>query len=353
MVAHLRDYLALVVLCTLLVTAVAEAARKSEALRVVAGTGRSGYSGDRGPAAQADLNSPLGVTERKGSVYIADSGNGRVRVVDRRGRIRTLVGDPAANPRREDAARPRLQQPVALLHDRDGDLFIADSAGASVLKADSDGRLAIYAGNGRPGSSADGGPAAESPLQSPAALAFDRAGNLYIGDDGDNRIRRVDAKTGVITTVAGTGRRASERDGDPARQTSLNGCRALAVNRRGELLILERDGTRVRRIDAETGLVGSLSGRRGTRESDPLEPLRFTGAQGLHVDEDGHVFVADTGANRVIRVDGRSALVTVVAGEGSPVEGRLDRPTAVWRAGNRLLIADAGSHRILSVPLRR
>lgn len=344
----------------------AGAAKKPAGVRVVAGSGRAGYSGDQGPAVRARLNHPVSVAvDRSGNTLIADTNNHVIRLVDRKGRIRTVAGtgQPGYSGDQGPAVRAQLREPAAVLPDRRGNLYIADTGNACVRRVDSHGRITTVAGTGRPGSSADGGPADESPLVAPVALALDSDDNLYIADLGDNRLRRVDADKGVITTLAGTGRRASDGDGNPARQASLDECWAVAVDSDDNVYLC--DGNRVRKIDRETGIIGTVAGKREAGYSgDGGSPLAaaFSRPSGLYIDGDDNLLIADTGNHCIRRLDRRKGILSTVAGTGRPGEGEegrpsletaLNAPQGIWLRQERLLIADSGNHRVLMAPLPR
>jgi sugar lactone lactonase YvrE len=209
------------------------------------GTGTAGYSGDFGPAPRAALNQPFHCSQdRQGNLYIADTFNHCIRKVDTKNVISTVAGSGQKGYSGDGgpATRATLNEPYGVLPDRDGNLYIVDRLNAVIRRVDrKTGVMSTYAGTGKKGYSGDGGPAAQAQMQQPNALDFDPAGNLYIADVTDNRIRRVDAKTGVITTAAGTGRREFTGDGGPAEKAGIQGARGVAFAADGTWYICERE----------------------------------------------------------------------------------------------------------------
>ena len=178
----------------------------SGVITTVAGTGVSGYSGDDGLATAAQLNNPYGVTvDGAGNLYIADRSNHRIRKVDTSGVITTVAGTGAYGYSGDDgtAITAQLNFPYGVTIDSIGNLYIADSFNHRIRKVDTSGVITTVAGTGAQGNSGDGGAATAAQLNSPSNVTVDSAGNLYIADTNNHRIRKVDT-SGVITTVSGT-----------------------------------------------------------------------------------------------------------------------------------------------------
>jgi sugar lactone lactonase YvrE len=224
-----------------------------------------------------------------------------------------------------------LDSPEGLAVDITGNLYIADSANHRVLRVDRAGRIATVAGTGDAGYSSDGGPATEAKLAFPVGLAVDAVGNLYIGDVGNHRVRRVDP-AGVITTVAGTGVRGFSGDGGLATAAKLDLVHRgkLAVDTAGNLYIAHY-GDRIRRVD-RAGIITTIA-----RLDDP---------DGLAVDLAGNLYVS-VGLDEVVRLD-PAGEVTRMVGGGSETSEKLSFPEglAVDAAGN-LYVADTGNDRVL------
>jgi streptogramin lyase len=335
----------------------------------VAGTGAAGCAGDGGRAVAAQLNQPFGVVEdRDGDLFIADMGNQRIRRVDHRShRITTVAGCGRKGDGGDGgpATAALLNEPYAVALDDRGDLFIVDRLNARVRRVDlKSGIIITVAGTGTPGYSGDGGPGDRAQLREPNGIAWHN-GQLDIADVSDERVRRLDLKTGTITTVAGTGRRATEGDGGPAARAALNGPRAVAVDRGGDLFIVEREGNRVRRVDARSGIITTVAGtgaRGYTGDGGPALQATFNGPKWICADRDGNLYVADTENHAIRRIDVRTGTIATVAGcgrrgpggDGGPATaGELDRPHGCWVTRSRtLLIADTNNHRIRTLPLR-
>jgi len=334
----------------------------------VVGTGAPGYSGDGGPATQARLDQPFHCAfDRRGNLYVADTFNHCIRKVDAAsGTITTVAGTGRRGYSGDGgpATRATLNEPYGVLADREGNLFIVERLNAVVRRVDArTGIVTTYAGTGRsrppsPGAApGDGGPAHAAPLVEPNAIDFDPAGNLYIADVRDQRIRRVDRRTGTISTVAGTGRREFAGDGGPATQASINGARGVAFDRQGNMWICEREGHRIRRVDARTGIITTIAGtgRPGyTGDGGPARTATFSGPKWIHAGDDGHLYVVDTENHAIRRIDLTRGTIATVAGgrrgpggDGSPATlAAMDRPHGCWVRRGILYTADTNNHRV-------
>lgn len=290
---------------------------------VVAGTGNPGYSGDEGPATDADLSDPMGiVVDRQGNLFIADTYNGRVRRVDAlTGTITTVAGNGKSRFSGDGgpATDASLGFPGGLALDAQGNLLIAESGSGRIRRVDTaTGIIITLAGNGQSGFSGDGGPATSASLGPTYGVAVDARGDVFLDDLINDRIRRVDALTGIITTVAGNGVEGYGGDGGPATSASLNWPYSVALDDKGNLFIGDENNNRVRRIDAATGIITTVAGNghsvfRGEGEaatSAGFSPL------GVAVDRAGDFFIADPDNHRILRVDGKSGILTTVAGGG-------------------------------------
>jgi len=284
-------------------------------ITTVAGTGVAGYSGDGGPATAAQLNNPSGVAcDAAGNLFIADYYNHRVRRVDAAtGIITTLAGTGTSGSAGNGgpAAAAELSSPYGVAVDASGNLFVGEQGTYRVRKVDAaTGFITTFAGTGVSAYSGDGSPATAAAMKAPFAIEADAAGNLYIADLYNERVRRVDAATGIITTVAGNGAVGAGPDGVPATESAMNYPIGLALDAAGNLLVSEYDNYRVRSVSAATGIITTIAGA-GTRgfsgDGGPATAAEFDSLYGLAVDAAGNLFVADMGNQRIRKVGGGSA----------------------------------------------
>ena len=219
------------------------------------GNGCLGFAGDGGPAASAAFAFPYGVAaDASGNIFIADTLNNRIRKVASNGIVTTVAGGASAGFSGDggSATSALLNRPQAVAVDASGNLFIVDSNNNRIRKvaAGTTGTITTVAGNGTAGSSGDGGPATAASLNGIAAIAVDASGNLYIADATNNRVRRVTAAGGIITTVAGTGTAGFSGDGGPATSASLNNPDGVAIDAFGNLFIADTFNSRIRLVPA-------------------------------------------------------------------------------------------------------
>ncbi len=349
--------------------ATSAAAQSPGIIRAYAGTGAQGYSGDGGPATQATLNQPFHCSmDRHGHLYIADTFNHCIRKVDgKTGVITTVAGNGQKGYSGDGgpATRATMNEPYGVLPDRDGNLFIVDRLNQVIRRVDAKtGTMSTYAGNGQKGYGGDGGPATQAMMKEPNALDFDPDGNLYIADVTDNRIRKVDAKTGIINTVAGTGKREFTGDGGPVGEAGIQGARGVAFARDGTMYICEREGNRIRRVDPKTHIIRTIAGngKKGyTGDGGPAAAATFNGPKWIHVGPDNHVYIVDTENQCVRRIDTQSNVITTVAGghagsdgDGGPAtQAGMGRPHGCWvDAKGNLYTGDTNNHRIRVNPVR-
>ncbi len=308
---------------------------RAAAIRTVAGNGTKGFSGDGAVATAAQLSDPGGIARGPdGALYICDTANHRIRKVTPDGRITTVAGTGEAGWSGDGgpAIAAKLHEPYEVRFDRAGNIYWVERASYSVRRLDpKTGIIATIAGSGTAGFSGDGGPATSAQFNDPHSIGFDRAGDLYICDVKNNRIRKVAMKTGVITTLAGTGKAAPTPDGAPFAGAALAGPRALDFDRDGNLWVALREGNMVLKLDLGDGTVHRLAGngQKGfTGDGGPANTATLNGPKGISVGPDGKVFIADT-ENHVIRViDSKQGTIALVAGTGKPGDGPEGDPLA-------------------------
>lgn len=340
----------------------AQVSRFSEAagLRVVAGSGAEfRFQGDGGPATAARLNTPRGLAlDGAGNLFIADSGNGRVRKVTASGEILTVAGAGNFGMFAEGvpATSGLLVTPVDLAYDASGNLWIADSQAARVRQVTSEGTIHTAAGTGLPGFNGAGGPATSTHLSLPGGVAVDGAGNLYIADTNNHRIRKV-TPTGVMSTIAGSGVRGYGGDGGPATSAMLDSPEGVAVDRDGNLYIADRRNHAIRKV-SEQGVISTVAGtgiQGFAGDGGPATRAQLKFPSAVAVDETGNLYIADTQNNRIRKVTSSGVIRTIAGdgmqsfgGDGGPaLTAQLALPAgiAVDAAGN-VYVADSDNHRV-------
>jgi sugar lactone lactonase YvrE/predicted small lipoprotein YifL len=297
-------------------------------ITTVVGTGEFGSAGDGGAAASAELGGPAGIAvDATGNLFIADQPNRRIRKVEAAaGVIATVAGTGESGFAGDGgpATSAEFGGPAGIAVDGTGNLFIADQGDHRIRKVEvATGVITTVAGTGESGFAGDGGPASSAQFRSPAGIAVDGTGNLFIADQGNHRIRKVEAATGLITTVVGTGEFGFAGDAGPATFAPLANPAGIAVDATGNLFIADQGNHRIRKVEAATGLITTVA---GTGESGfagdggPAPSAPLASPAGIAVDATGNLFIADQGNHRIRKVDAATGLITTVAGEGEPGE---------------------------------
>jgi len=332
---------------------------KAGLIQTVAGTGDSGWSGDGSMARTACLNEPKGLTlEAEGNLFIADSENHVVRKIDRKTNcIRTVAGRIRVI---EPEAKPVSPAPV---DEEEPDDPFAESgtvnSHAFTQQTDLSGTVRYVVAGTAPAKrfSGDGGPADQALLNFPTAVAVDRAGHLYIADTLNHRVRRVDAVTGLITTVAGLGQPRYSGDGGLAVEAGLNEPAALAVSDGGVLYIADQSNNRVRAVNLATGVIRTVAGTGAAAyngDGVTATETGLAGPGGLALASDGTLFIADSFNERIRAVDPITGLIRTAVGDGGeyryqgpdePPSSSLSRPSgmALDKQGN-LFFTDSDNH---------
>jgi sugar lactone lactonase YvrE len=312
----------------LLIGAVIAQPSIGQTIETVAGTGVHGYNGDNIPATTAELFQPDGLAfDSAGNWFIADAGNQLIRKVDAQtGLITTVAGSYSAAYRCTfggdggPANEAILCSPDFIAFDRWDNLYIADTANQRIRRVDhSTNIITTVAGNGTGGFSGDGGPATSAQLNNPNGVSFDAFGNLYIADTSNDRVRRVDRQAGIISTVAGNG---TGGDGGSAVDAQLGIVFDVAFDLEGNLYISDVGSNSVRRVDHHTGIITTVAGNGNQGyggDGGPATEAELYGPNGLALDGFGNLYVADEINSRVRRVDLRTGIITTIA--GTDVEG--------------------------------
>ncbi|WP_089932969.1 hypothetical protein [Candidatus Entotheonella palauensis] len=274
-------------------------------ITTVAGTGQEGYSGDGGPAIEAAMNQPYSLDiDVAGNLYIVDRLNAVIRKVDAATGVITTVagtGEPGYSGDGGPGTQAQLREPNDCFLDGQGGLLIADVQDQRIRRLDlTTGIITTFAGSGEGARTGDGGPATEAGIFGARAVCMDHLGNTYICERGGNGVRKVDT-TGVITTIAGTGERGYSGDGGPALTATWGAPKALRCDAQGNVLVVDTENHAIRRIDAATGMVTTVAGGQlgGEGDSGPATAAGLDRPHGCCVDAKGNLYIADSNNHRV------------------------------------------------------
>ena len=281
----------------------------------VAGTYENGYSGDGGAATDAQLSYPINIAvDSSGNLYIADQYNHRIRKVDKSGIINTVAGDGTYGYSGDGAAATsaKMRYPAGVAVDSSGNLYIADMYNHRIRKVATNGIISTVAGSGTAGNSGDGGAAISASLNYPYGIAVDSSGNLYIADTENHSIRKV-GTNGVISTVAGIGTFGYHGDGGAATSAALTYPTSVAIDSSGNLYIADQYNHRIRKVDtsgiistvAGTGTFGGYyhSGSYDNGDGGAAINAQLSSPEGVAVDSSGNLYIADTFGNRIRKVE--------------------------------------------------
>lgn len=276
-------------------------------LQHVAGTGKSGYTGDGGPANQATFNLPHEIRfDKAGNFYIADMTNHAIRRVDVKTQVITTfagTGKPGYSGDGGPANQAELKQPHSIQFDPSGEqLYICDIGNNVIRRVDmKTGTISTFAGTGKPGETPDGAPIAGTPIKGPRSIDFDAKGDLWLVTREGNQVLRFDLKAGVIHLVAGTGKKGFTGNGGPAREATLSGPKGIAIDAAGNAWLADTESHSVRMIEAKTGKLLLMAGTGEKGDGPEVDPLQCKMARlhGIFVDKDGAVYIGDSEAHRV------------------------------------------------------
>jgi len=286
-------------------------------ISAAAGNSNRGYSGDGGPAASAEMSGPFGVAvDANGNIYISDQGNNRIRKVTSTGTISTYAGNGKLTPENGPALDSGMQ-PAGLAVDSAGTLYIADKSGA-IEKVDATGTLTILAGQpGFGGYAGDGGPAVDAKLCQPSGLALDAAHNIYVADNCNDIIRKIDSK-GIITTIAGQPQvHGYAGDGGPASNAKFTFPDDVVFDA-GNLYIADMGNHIIRKIDT-SGNITTIAGQPDkagySGDGGPARSAQFNNPGDLALDASGNLYISDSG-NNVVREVLTNGTIFTIAGDG-------------------------------------
>lgn len=333
---------------------------RSGCIGTVVGTGESGCAGDGDIATAALLNEPKNIAlDTMGNLYIADSENHLIRKVNRQTGVITTMAGVAVSGRdamgSHDLPPGGIEEELDPLADP-----VAKPGDGYTQKSDLSGMVRYIGGTNVTDQRfcGDGGPATDAALNFPSAVVVAEDGTVYIADTWNHRIRQVDAQTGVITTIAGTGQAKFGGEGSPAVSAALNEPVALALDGKGHLYIADQSNNRIRVIDLSTGIITTVAGTGDsayTGDGGPATESAIAGPSGVAVDQD-NLYIADTFSSRIRKVDRRTGVIETLVGGGgefryapgdNEASPNLSRPYAIAiHPEGRLLITDTDNHLI-------
>jgi hypothetical protein len=290
-------------------------------IQTVAGTGEKGYAGDGGLAIHARMSEPfMCAFDAQGHLYVAEATNHCIRRIDQAtGVITTVAGTGVAGYAGDGgpATRATLNQPYSLQIDTNGDIYIVDRLNAVIRKVEAaTGIITTVVGTGEPGTGGDGGPGTRAQLREPNDCFLDGRGGLLIADVQDQRIRRLDLHTGIIITFAGTGDKARAGDGGPATAASILGARAVCMDSQSNTYICEREGNGIRKVDAH-GIMSTYAGtgERGySGDRSPALTATWGAPKAIRCDYHGNLLVVDTENHAIRLIEAVTGVVTTIAG---------------------------------------
>ena len=333
----------------------------------VAGTGKKEYSGDGGLAREAGAGEPYGLTiGPDGALYFCDIAFHVIRKVDREGRISTVAGSGKKGYAGDGGAATKalLAEPYEIKFDADGSMYFVEMVNNLVRKVDKTGTISTVAGTGQSGFSGDGGPAREATFNRPHSIALDGKGTLFICDIGSHRVRRVDLKSGLVTTLTGTGEKSVPKDGSSFVNAAVSGPRAMEFTKDGDAILALREGNSVYRLDiAKQQFVHlAVTGKQGyTGDHGLARSATLSGPKGVAVAPNGDIYLADTESHTVRVIRHHRGTIETVVGDGKKHDGPdgdpalcgLARPHGVCvdSAGN-LFIGDSENYRVRKFTVR-
>ncbi|MGA2589229.1 MAG: IPT/TIG domain-containing protein [Bryobacteraceae bacterium] len=332
----------------LLVPLLAAAIASGQTINTFAGNGTAGYTGDGGPAKQAEIDRVVGLAiDQTGNIYLADQLNNVIRKVDTNGMITTFAGTGTAGFGGDggQAAQALLSGPLGVCVAPSGAIYVNDYGNLRVREISTTGIITTVAGNGSEGNSGDGGLATAATFTIPIRCAVDSGGNLYIVDQAAFRVRKVDSG-GIITAYAGTGAQGFSGDGGPATQATFNNPTWVTVDASGNLYVTDQFNFRIRVVNAASGIITTVAGNgtntfAGDGGQATSASLGYPG--GTVLDSAGNLFIVDGSNNRIREVTG--GIINTIAGTGTagftgdggpPLQAELDSPFPITldNAGN-------------------
>jgi DNA-binding beta-propeller fold protein YncE len=297
-------------------------------IETVAGTGQPNNNGSAGEATAINVGQPFGVeVGLDGALYVTEVQNHRVLRVDfKSGSLTTVAGCGRKGYSGDGgiATEAELNEPYEVRFDKQGNMFFVEMQNHVIRRVDAEsGMISTIAGTGKPGYGGDGGPAREAQFNRPHSIALDHRGGLYVADIGNHRIRRIDLESGIVESIAGNGGKQAPRQGQAAKGNSVVGPRALFMD--GDTMwVALREGHSVWTLSLATGAWSHIAGtgKQGfSGDGGPAADATFNGPKGIAVGPDGNAYVVDT-ENQVIRmINTKSKTISTVAGVGPEQRG--------------------------------
>ena len=332
-------------------------------IETFAGTGVKGFSGDGVAATTAQINDPFGLTRGPdGALYFCDTDNHIIRRIDKAGIIYTIAGTPGKKGYAGDggpATKALMNEPYEVRFDSAGNMLVVERANHVVRKIDTKtGVISTIAGTGKLGFGGDGGPATAALLNQPHSIGLDPAGDLYICDIVNHRIRKVEMKSGILTTFAGTGAKGATKDGAKLEGSALFGPRAIDFDKAGDMYLALREGNAVYKIDMKAATIHHVAGtgKKGfTGNGGPAKAATLSGPKGVAIAPDGNIYLADTESHSIRMIDLKTGKLDLIAGtgdkgdgpDGDPLKCKMSRPHGVFvDADGAIFIGDSEAHRV-------
>ena len=292
-------------------------------IHTIAGNGKRGFSGDGGLATQAQLDNPFGVIRGPdGCIWFCEYSGQRIRRIRQDGDIETMAGNGSKGYAGDGgpALNASFNLPHEIRFDKAGNLYVVDMMNHAVRRIDvKTGIISTLAGTGRMGYSGDGGLASKAEFKQPHSIQFGPDGQLYVCDIGNHVIRRIDVTTNVITTFAGTGKAGATIDGSLITGTPLNGPRSIDFDRHGNLWLATREGNQVFKMDLKAGRIHHMAGngKSGFQgNGGPAKEAMLKGPKGIALDSDDNVWLADTESHSVRMINAKTGNLELIAGTG-------------------------------------
>ena len=343
----------------------AAAALSAASVSTFAGNGKKGYSGegDNEPATEAKMDNPFGVTRGPdGAIWFCEYTGQRIRKVTPDGKIHLVAGNGKVGYSGDGG--PATEATFNLPHElrfgpKRGNLFIVDMMNHAVRKIDTTtGIITTVVGTGKPGYSGDGGKADQAQLKNPHSIQFDANGDLFICDIGNSVIRKVDMKSHVITTIAGTGKPGDSPDGAPVKGTPIKGPRSIDFDAAGNLWVCTREGNQVLKLDLKADKISLIAGngKKGfTGNGGPAKLATLSGPKGVAFDAAGNAWIADTESHSIRMVNMKTGNLELKIGtgvkgdgpDGDPLKCQLARPHGVFvDKDGSVYVGDSENHRV-------